>query len=110
GSFGEVSRNRRLIRRFTLWGSSSPSCYPSTSSCSVSLGNIVLLHETIRRCTDCSFHRLFDPAPLGIRVLEQRAKCVPSANHQVCLAMLRFQLLRSFCSFLRLSAHASTKT
>ncbi|WMV18464.1 hypothetical protein MTR67_011849 [Solanum verrucosum] len=48
----------------------------------------------------------------GLRLLEQREECVPSANHQVCLAMLRLQFLRSFqpfCSFLRLSIHASTK-
>uniref|UniRef100_M1DJS5 Uncharacterized protein n=1 Tax=Solanum tuberosum TaxID=4113 RepID=M1DJS5_SOLTU len=57
--------------------------------CSVSLGDIVLLRQTIRRSADCSFHRLFDPAPLGLRVLEQRADFVPSVIRQVCLAMLR---------------------
>ncbi|KAG5590491.1 hypothetical protein H5410_041005 [Solanum commersonii] len=60
-----------------------------------------------------SFHRLFDPAPSRLRVLEQRVECVPTANRQACLAMRRLQLLRSFqpfCSFLRLSVHASTKT
>ncbi|KAG5606382.1 hypothetical protein H5410_027874 [Solanum commersonii] len=79
----------------------------------MSLGDIVLLHEIIRPNADCSFHHLFDPAPSGLRVLEQRTECVPSANHQVGLAMPRLQLLRSFqpfCSFLRLSVHASTKT
>uniref|UniRef100_M1D866 Uncharacterized protein n=1 Tax=Solanum tuberosum TaxID=4113 RepID=M1D866_SOLTU len=43
----------------------------------------VLLRETIRRSADCSFHRLFYPAPVGLRVLDQRAKCIPSANRQV---------------------------
>ncbi|WMV46676.1 hypothetical protein MTR67_040061 [Solanum verrucosum] len=79
----------------------------------MSLGDIVLLCETIQRSTDCSFHRLFYPALSGLRVLEQRAECVPLANHQVFLAMLRLQLLRSFqpfYSFLRLSVYASTKT
>ena len=86
---------------------------PSACLCSGPLGGIALLGETVRRSADCSFHRLFDPSPSGLRVLEQRAECVPSANRQVCLAMLRLQLLRSFqpfCSFLRLSVHASTKT
>ncbi|WMV49706.1 hypothetical protein MTR67_043091, partial [Solanum verrucosum] len=67
----------------------------------------------IRRNTDCSFHCLFYPAPSRLRQLEQRVECVPSANHQACLAMCKLQLLRSFqpfCSFLRLSVHASTKT
>uniref|UniRef100_M1DT95 Uncharacterized protein n=1 Tax=Solanum tuberosum TaxID=4113 RepID=M1DT95_SOLTU len=80
---------------------------------SVSLGDIVLLRGIIRRNADVSFHRLFDPSPSGLRVLEQREKCVPLANRQVFLAMLRLQLLRSFqpfWSFLRLSVHASTKT
>ncbi|KAG5590447.1 hypothetical protein H5410_040961, partial [Solanum commersonii] len=47
---------------------------PSTSSCSVSLGNIVLLCRIIRRNVDCSFHRLFDPAPSGLCILEQRVE------------------------------------
>ncbi|WMV25110.1 hypothetical protein MTR67_018495, partial [Solanum verrucosum] len=51
--------------------------------------------------------------PSGLRILEQRAECFPSAFRQESLEKLRFQLLRSFqpfCSFLRLSVHASTKT
>ncbi|KAG5585257.1 hypothetical protein H5410_045691 [Solanum commersonii] len=43
----------------------------------------------------------------------RRAECVPSAIRQVCLAMLRLKLLRSFqpfCSFLLLNVYASTKT
>ncbi|KAG5606140.1 hypothetical protein H5410_027632 [Solanum commersonii] len=62
---------------------------------------------------DCSFHRLFYPAPSMLRVLEQRMECIPLANHKACLAMRRLQFLHSFqpfCSFLRLSVHASTKT
>ncbi|KAG5631542.1 hypothetical protein H5410_003259 [Solanum commersonii] len=48
-----------------------------------------------------AIHRLFlslpfDPSPLGLRVLEQRAECVPSANHQVSLSMLWLLLLSSF--------------
>ncbi|KAG5577012.1 hypothetical protein H5410_057146, partial [Solanum commersonii] len=42
-----------------------------------------------------------------------KVECVPSANRQVCLVMRMLQLLRSFqpfCSILRLSVHASTKT
>ncbi|KAG5585135.1 hypothetical protein H5410_045569, partial [Solanum commersonii] len=45
---------------------------------------------------------------IRLRVLEQRVECVPSANRQACLAMLRLKLFRSFqhfCSFLRLSVH-----
>ncbi|KAG5606203.1 hypothetical protein H5410_027695 [Solanum commersonii] len=86
--------------------------YPSASSCSMSLGDLVLLCGIIRRNTDCSFHRLFDPAPSRLRVLEQRAECIPSANRQACLVMRRLQLLCSFqpfCSFLHLSVSASTK-
>ncbi|KAG5596032.1 hypothetical protein H5410_037264 [Solanum commersonii] len=48
-----------------------------------------------------------------LRIREQRAEFVLSVNRQRFLAMLMLQLLRSFqffCSFLRLSAHASTKT
>ncbi|WMV26767.1 hypothetical protein MTR67_020152 [Solanum verrucosum] len=47
---------------------------PSASSCSVSLGDIVLLRGTIRRYADCFFHHLFYPSPSGLRVLEQRTK------------------------------------
>uniref|UniRef100_M1E0B1 Uncharacterized protein n=1 Tax=Solanum tuberosum TaxID=4113 RepID=M1E0B1_SOLTU len=93
--------------------SQAPNNEPSVSLCSVSLGDIVLLRETIRRNADCSFHRLFYLAPSRLSALEQRAECVPSANFQACLAMLRLQLLRSFqpfCSILPLSVHASTKT
>ncbi|KAG5605893.1 hypothetical protein H5410_027385, partial [Solanum commersonii] len=56
-------------------------------------------------CTSLQHRRL--------RVLEQKEECVPSTNRQVCLAMLKLLLLRSFhpfCSFLRLSVHASTET
>uniref|UniRef100_M1DMT6 Uncharacterized protein n=1 Tax=Solanum tuberosum TaxID=4113 RepID=M1DMT6_SOLTU len=35
------------------------------------------------RNADRSFHRLFDPATSGLRVLEQRAEYVLSVNHQV---------------------------
>uniref|UniRef100_M1DD12 Zinc knuckle family protein n=1 Tax=Solanum tuberosum TaxID=4113 RepID=M1DD12_SOLTU len=83
------------------------------SSRSGPLGGIVLLCKTIRRRANCSFHRLFYPLPSGLRILEQRAESVLSANRQRFLAMLMLQLLRSFqplCSFLRLSVHASTKT
>uniref|UniRef100_M1DY04 Mutator-like transposase n=1 Tax=Solanum tuberosum TaxID=4113 RepID=M1DY04_SOLTU len=69
--------------------------------------------RTIRRSADCSFHRLFYPSPSGLRVLEQRTECIPSAKRQVCLAIRKLPLLHSFqafCSFLRLSVHASTKT
>uniref|UniRef100_M1DEW7 Gag-pol polyprotein n=1 Tax=Solanum tuberosum TaxID=4113 RepID=M1DEW7_SOLTU len=59
------------------------------SSCSMSLGDIVLLRGSIQWNADCFFHRLFDPAPSGLRVLEQSAECVPSVNCQMCLAMLR---------------------
>ncbi|KAG5576929.1 hypothetical protein H5410_057063 [Solanum commersonii] len=46
----------------------------SAPSCSGPLGGTVLLRETIRQSADCSFHRLFDPSPLGLRVLEQRVE------------------------------------
>ncbi|KAG5595079.1 hypothetical protein H5410_036311 [Solanum commersonii] len=87
-------------------------CLPTTSSLSGPLGGIVLLHGTIRRSVDCSFHSLFYPLPSGLRILEQRAKSILSVNRQRFLAMLMLQLLRSFkplCSFLHLSVHASTK-
>uniref|UniRef100_M1DZ23 Uncharacterized protein n=2 Tax=Solanum TaxID=4107 RepID=M1DZ23_SOLTU len=87
--------------------------YSTASSHSGPLGGIVLLRGIIRQSADCSFHRLFYPLPSGLRILEQRPESVLSANRQRCLAMLRLQLLRSFqpfCSFLRLSVHASTKT
>ncbi|KAG5605529.1 hypothetical protein H5410_027021 [Solanum commersonii] len=35
GSFGEVSRNRRLTRRFALWSSSSPSCSSLQHCCAL---------------------------------------------------------------------------
>ncbi|KAG5582065.1 hypothetical protein H5410_052692 [Solanum commersonii] len=47
-----------------------------------------------------------------LRILEQRAESIPSATRQVCLVILRLQLLRSFwafCFFLRLSVHSSLK-
>ncbi|KAG5595817.1 hypothetical protein H5410_037049 [Solanum commersonii] len=69
--------------------------------------------RTIRRSTYCSFHRLFDPLPSGLRILEQRAYSVLLMNRQRFLAMLMLQLLhffQSFCFFLHLSVHASTKT
>ncbi|KAG5620381.1 hypothetical protein H5410_005599 [Solanum commersonii] len=85
--------------------------------------------QTVIRFTDCDkVHGLMtcpwwrlklheaqtflDPAPSRLRLLEQRAEWVPSANHQACFAIRRLQLLYSFqpfCSFLRLSVHASTK-
>ncbi|KAG5576120.1 hypothetical protein H5410_056254 [Solanum commersonii] len=86
---------------------------PSTSSCSVSLGDIVPLRGIIRLNADCSFHPHFYPAPSRLCILEQRVECVPSVNRQACLAILRLQLLRSFqpfCSILHLSVHVSTKT
>uniref|UniRef100_M1DCE0 Uncharacterized protein n=1 Tax=Solanum tuberosum TaxID=4113 RepID=M1DCE0_SOLTU len=64
-------------------------CLPSAFSRFGPLGGIVLLRGTIQRSTDCSFHRLFDPLPLGLRVLEQRVEYVPLATRQVCLAELR---------------------
>ncbi|KAG5576950.1 hypothetical protein H5410_057084 [Solanum commersonii] len=102
-----------MIRRLALFCLIVVSCLPSTSSHSGPLGGIVLLRGSIQQSTDYSFHHLFYPFPSELRILEQRAECVPSANRQVCLAMPRLQLLRSFqpfCSFLRLSVHASTKT
>uniref|UniRef100_M1DV73 Uncharacterized protein n=1 Tax=Solanum tuberosum TaxID=4113 RepID=M1DV73_SOLTU len=69
---------------------------PSVCLCPGSLGGISMLHETVQRHIDCSFHHFFDPLPSGLRVLEQRAEYVPSATHQVCLAKLRLQFLRSF--------------
>uniref|UniRef100_M1DS93 Uncharacterized protein n=1 Tax=Solanum tuberosum TaxID=4113 RepID=M1DS93_SOLTU len=74
---------------------------------------VVQLCGTIQRRADCSFHRLFDPLPSGLHILERRVESVPSATRQVCLAMLRLQPLRffqPFYFFLRLSVHASTKT
>uniref|UniRef100_M1DCR0 Uncharacterized protein n=1 Tax=Solanum tuberosum TaxID=4113 RepID=M1DCR0_SOLTU len=71
-----------------------------------------LLATTIRRSADYSFHRLFDPLPSGLRILEQKAESVLSVNRQRFLAMLMLQVLRSFQPFrcfLRLSVHASTK-
>ncbi|KAG5600220.1 hypothetical protein H5410_031590 [Solanum commersonii] len=86
----------------------------SASICAFwTIGRYISALQNDRRSVDCSFHRLFDPSLSGLRVLEQRVECVPSANRQACLAMLRLQLLRSFqtfCSFLHLSVHASTKT
>uniref|UniRef100_M1DXL4 Uncharacterized protein n=1 Tax=Solanum tuberosum TaxID=4113 RepID=M1DXL4_SOLTU len=76
---------------------------PSACLCPGSLGGISLLRGTVRRHTGCSFRRLFDPLPSGLRVLEQRAEYVPSATRQAHLAKLRLQFLRSFqpfCSFL----------
>ncbi|KAG5576612.1 hypothetical protein H5410_056746 [Solanum commersonii] len=72
---------------------------PSALSCSVSLRDLVLLRGIIRQNADFSFHRLFDPTPSRLCVLEQMVECVP-------LVMRMLQLLRSFqpfCSFLRLS-------
>ncbi|KAG5619786.1 hypothetical protein H5410_005004 [Solanum commersonii] len=71
--------------------------YPKKSSRSGPLGGIVLLHGIIQRSADCSFHSLFDPFPSRLRILEQRAEFVHLATRQV------------FCSFLRLSIHASAK-
>ncbi|KAG5619624.1 hypothetical protein H5410_004842 [Solanum commersonii] len=61
------------------------SCFPLASSRPGPLGGIVLLHGTIQRSAKCSFHRLFDPLPSGLCVLEQRAGSVPLATHQACL-------------------------
>ncbi|KAG5590072.1 hypothetical protein H5410_040586, partial [Solanum commersonii] len=57
---------------------------PSASMRSASLVGILLLCGTDWQSADCSFHRLFYPSPLGLRALEQRAECVPSANRQAC--------------------------
>uniref|UniRef100_M1D914 Uncharacterized protein n=1 Tax=Solanum tuberosum TaxID=4113 RepID=M1D914_SOLTU len=50
--------------------------------CSGPLGDIALIHEIVRRSADCSVHRLFDPLPSGLCVLEQRAECFPSVIRQ----------------------------
>ncbi|KAG5609614.1 hypothetical protein H5410_020895 [Solanum commersonii] len=87
-------------------------CLPTTSSRSGLLGDIVLLRGTIRRSVDCSFDRIFDLLPSGLRILEQREEFVLLANCQRFLAMLMLHVLRSFqsfYSFLRLSVHASPK-
>ncbi|KAG5585217.1 hypothetical protein H5410_045651 [Solanum commersonii] len=57
----------------------------------MSLGDLVLLRRIIQQNTDCSFHRLFYPAPSRLHVLEQRTECVTSAR--------RLHLLRSFQPF-----------
>ncbi|KAG5590286.1 hypothetical protein H5410_040800 [Solanum commersonii] len=80
--------------------------FPSASVHSESLGGILLLRRIDQQNADCSFHRLIDPSPSGLRVLEQRAECIPSANRQACLVILRLQLLhyfQPFCSFCLLS-------
>ncbi|KAG5576667.1 hypothetical protein H5410_056801 [Solanum commersonii] len=94
----------------------------SKNSAGGSFGSIITFcvigrHSTALRnysqSTDCSFHRLFDPAPLELCILEQKAECVALANCQVCLAMLRLQLLCSFqplCPFLRLSDVSNSST
>ncbi|KAG5585242.1 hypothetical protein H5410_045676 [Solanum commersonii] len=95
---------RKILKTHIVWRASSRSR---------PLDGIVLLHGTIRRRVDFSFHRLFDLLPSGLRILEQRAEFVLSANHQRFLAMLMLQLLHSFqpfCSFFHLHVHASTKT
>ncbi|KAG5572108.1 hypothetical protein H5410_061874 [Solanum commersonii] len=84
------------------------SCFPSASSCSGPLGGIVLLCGTIWQSADCSFHRLFDPLPSGLHILEQRAESVLSANRQSswqCSWFSFFVLLSIFVPFLRLSVH-----
>ncbi|KAG5611087.1 hypothetical protein H5410_022368 [Solanum commersonii] len=41
----------------------------------------------------------FDPSSSWLHALGQMAECFLSANRQVCLAMLRLQLLHSFQPF-----------
>ncbi|KAG5585477.1 hypothetical protein H5410_045911 [Solanum commersonii] len=89
GSLGEVSRNRRLTQRFALWCNLSPSC--------TSLQRSRALCNWARRLLLSS---PFLSSPSGLRILEQRVECVHLASRQVCLAICRLQLLRSFHPFL----------
>ncbi|KAG5632118.1 hypothetical protein H5410_003835 [Solanum commersonii] len=82
------------------------------SSCvhSGSLGGILLLCGTDRQNADCFVNHLFDPSPSGLRLLEQRVECVPSANAWGCSGFSFFILFILFVPFLRLSVNASAKT
>ncbi|KAG5580500.1 hypothetical protein H5410_051127 [Solanum commersonii] len=111
----EIKINPRLLKinnKFCIYRHQKI-MLPSASLCYVSLDDLVLLRKIIQRNANCFFHRLSDLAPSTLRVLEQRAECVPSAYSQACWAMRRLQLFHSFqlfCYFLCLSVYASTKT
>ncbi|KAG5585666.1 hypothetical protein H5410_046100 [Solanum commersonii] len=83
---------------------------PIASSCTGPLGCMALLCGPIRRSANFSFLRRVHPLHLGHNVMEQKAKCVPSGIHQVCLENLRLQFLRSFQHFLKLKFSSSNTT
>ncbi|KAG5605790.1 hypothetical protein H5410_027282 [Solanum commersonii] len=98
-SFDEVSRCRRITRSLALLLFHCRFMLAFSIFTFWALGGIVLLRGTIRRSTDCSFHRLFDPLPSGLSILEQRVESVLSANRQRFLEMLMLQPLHSFQPF-----------
>ncbi|KAG5606706.1 hypothetical protein H5410_028198 [Solanum commersonii] len=89
------------------------SVLPSASSYFGSLGGTVLLHETNRRHADCSFPRLlihflqdFAHKNKGRCMSIRRLAKLDSAIHRLSFLVL----FSPFCSVLRLSVYASSRT
>uniref|UniRef100_M1DM37 Uncharacterized protein n=1 Tax=Solanum tuberosum TaxID=4113 RepID=M1DM37_SOLTU len=100
GLFGDVSRVRQLTQRLALL--QFHRCF--LLAFSVSMFWTIGRYNTVSRNYSTTRRLLlstpFDPLPLGLRILEHRAKCVPSAICQKDLAILRSSFFRSFQPFL----------
>lgn len=102
----EVSWGRRMTQRLAHLLLHCLLFLPVPFSSVGSLGGIVLLCGTVWLCVDYSFLYRFDPLSLGLNVLEQREKYVPSKMLNLWFPC-SFQ---HFCSFSRHSVHALFET
>ncbi|KAG5631847.1 hypothetical protein H5410_003564 [Solanum commersonii] len=85
-SLGEVSRSHRMTRRLTLLLPHCRFVLAFNIFTFWTIGRYGTASQNYLAKHRCSFHRLFDPLPSGLRVLEQRVESVPLAIRQVCLA------------------------
>uniref|UniRef100_M1D9F5 Uncharacterized protein n=1 Tax=Solanum tuberosum TaxID=4113 RepID=M1D9F5_SOLTU len=114
GPFGEVSRDRRYIRRSAIWSISSPSYF------SLSPLHILIRWEIWYCFTELfgdtpttPFHRQLDLFLQGLAHWNKKGSPGRSVTHQLGSAIFRPSFLRSFqppCSFLQSSVHALPQT